>query len=522
MCVRVQYQDELWEMASGTLVAIVLSVASGVCLWMSFPPVGWWPLAWVAFVPMAMAQYVFLPEFLAFLAPLITFRVFIAGYFRDVIRASSADCSRPVLLALAGVFIGTVCQRSFHERTRYKWFLVEPVCFWVAFEWVRDELRSVGTWASLAYSQYEVKPVVRAASVVGTFGVSATILLANYGLAWVIIAVRKGFSRKEIVQKVLPAAAVLICLFAAGWHTASLRQSGPGEGFPGGGSVSVKVAACQPGEKYIARADQGVPLYEEMVAKASQEGASLFVLPEGCFSEDPRNEPVRSSLISLARRYRIAIIAPFIQDTPHGTINEAVFITSDGDVAGSSPKNHPLSVYGETSLTQGSYRVYDVPWGKVGIMICFDLDFTGVAKTLAEMGANLIAVPSSDWQSVASKHYTHAVFRAAENGVAIVKADAWYASCAVSWDGTIEAKTVSLIRRQELLITSVVTRTGPPLAGAKLGYWAGLVCLAATISFKFYDFVTLSQRLFSRRARQQAGLFGQKSGGNRGTPPEVA
>lgn len=534
MRVRVQYQDELWEMAYGTLLGIILSVVSGVCLWVSFPPTGWWMLAWVALVPMAVAQYVCFPHFLAFFAPLITFRVFIAGYFREVVRASSVNHSRPVFLALAAVFIGTACERSFHERTRYEWFLVEPVCFWVAFEWVRDQLRSVGTWASLAYSQYNVNPVVRSASIAGTFGVSAVIILVNYGFAWVVIGIKKGRSQKDIVRKILWAAVVFSAVLAAGWWKVdftpqSARRSrvrgDAGEYSAGGdnGFVSVRVAACQPGGKYTAREDQGVSIYEEMVAKASREGSSLFVLPEGCFSKDPRDEPVRSSLISLARRYHIAIVAPFILDTPEGTINEAVFITSGGEIAGSSPKHHPLSIYGETSLTQGSYRVYDAPWGKVGIMICFDLDFTGVTRALAEMGANLIAVPSSDWQSVASKHYTHAVFRAAENGVAIVKADAWYSSCAVSWNGRVEAKTVSRVRRQELLIADVMVRTGPAFPGGKVGYCTGLLCVIGLISFRMYDLVGLSRRLSPRHEERKAGEpLGQRPGGNRATRAGVS
>lgn len=509
---RIQYQDELWEMASGTLLGIILSIVSGVCLWVSFPPAGWRMLAWVALVPMAVAQYVCFPGFLAFMAPLITFRVFIGGYFREVIRASSVRHSGPMLLALAAVFIGTAWQRSFHERTRYKWFLVEPVCFWVAFEWVRDQLRSVGTWASLAYSQYNVNPVVRCASVVGTMGVSAVILLVNYTFAWGLIGARKGRSRKEIARKVLWAAAVFAVVFAASWWNVSVARwsagglcpvagTGGQSGVDGKRCVTVRVAACQPGEKYSAREDQGVSVYEEMVAQAAREGSSLFVLPEGCFSEDPRDEPIRSSLTSLARRYRIAIVAPYILDTPKGTINEAVFVTSGGEIAGSSPKHHPLSIYGETSVTQGSYRVYDVPWGKVGIIICFDLDFTGVTRTLANMGANLIAVPSSDWQSVASKHYTHAVFRAAENGVAIVKADSWYSSCVVSWNGRIEAKAVSRFRHQELLVADVLVRTGPPLPGGKVGYYAGLLCLIGITCFRVYDLVDISKRIVWRGNR---------------------
>ncbi len=113
------------------------------------------------------------------------------------------------------------------------------------------------------------------------------------------------------------------------------------------------------------------------------------------------------------------------------------------------------------------------------------------------MGANLIAVPSSDWQSVASKHYTRAVLRAAENGVAIVKADSWYSSCAVSRNCRFEAKTVSRFRRQELLIADVMVRAGPPFAGGKVGYYAGLFCLIGLVCFRVCDLVHFTKRTLS-------------------------
>src|SRR5512136_1993078 len=44
------------------LLGMTLSAGSGVLLLLSFPPYGWWPLAWVALVPALFAQYRLIPQ----------------------------------------------------------------------------------------------------------------------------------------------------------------------------------------------------------------------------------------------------------------------------------------------------------------------------------------------------------------------------------------------------------------------------------------------------------------------------
>ena len=59
----------------------------------------------------------------------------------------------------------------------------------------------------------------------------------------------------------------------------------------------------------------------------------------------------------------------------------------------------------------------DTPWGRLGILVCFDLRFPEPARSLALRGAELILVPTN-WPQGAEVSADHiAVARAAENRV---------------------------------------------------------------------------------------------------------
>ena len=58
---------------------------------------------------------------------------------------------------------------------------------------------------------------------------------------------------------------------------------------------------------------------------------------------------------------------------------------------------------------------FDTPWGRIGVLVCFDLRFPEPARTLALKGADLLVVPTN-WPEGAEVSAEHiALARAAEN-----------------------------------------------------------------------------------------------------------
>lgn len=61
--------------------------------------------------------------------------------------------------------------------------------------------------------------------------------------------------------------------------------------------------------------------------------------------------------------------------------------------------------------------VFDTPWGKIGLLVCYDLRIPEAARTLALRGADLIILPTNwpEGAELSAKHYT--VVRASENRI---------------------------------------------------------------------------------------------------------
>jgi apolipoprotein N-acyltransferase len=150
---------------------------------------------------------------------------------------------------------------------------------------------------------------------------------------------------------------------------------------------------------------------------------------------------------------------------------------------------------GETSLTRGTYPTYQTPFGKLGTIICYDLMFVDTARNMATGGAQLIGVPSNDWPELSDKEYTHLVFRAVENRVALVKADTRYDSAIIDPYGRIIASQVTTKPSRATLIANVSlgTADAPQIV---LGDWMGWLSLAGLVLFSLPG--ALTRRLFER------------------------
>jgi len=197
----------------------------------------------------------------------------------------------------------------------------------------------------------------------------------------------------------------------------------------------------------------------------------------------------RCTLRALAAETGAHLVIGYAVKTEEGLRNEVTVLTPDGRFLSVYGKDHPVAFAGETSLTRGTYPVYETPLGRLGTIICYDLDFTDTARKVARNGAQLIAVPSFDSPEVAAKHYSHVVFRAVENRAAMVKADVAFDSAIVDPYGRILERAVTARPEQAVLVADV------PLGSAdtpaiRLGDWVGWLCLVGMAGFLVLDLVS--------------------------------
>jgi len=152
-----------------------------------------------------------------------------------------------------------------------------------------------------------------------------------------------------------------------------------------------------------------------MITDAAAKGANMVCLPElfssgynpnavgwkwHYFAEDGQGRTVQE-LSRLAQQLKISIIAPMAEkrELPGVIYNSAFFIYEDGQVLGSYAKTH-LWYTEKNYFRQGdSLRIFETSFGKIGLLICYDILFPELIRQLTLAGAELIFLPSA-WRAV--------------------------------------------------------------------------------------------------------------------------
>lgn len=459
-----------------TLAGLGLAATGAGALTLAFPPYGLWPLIFVALVPIIVAQHRVMPRALSGLAYGAGIGGFFWGYFGGMFAGTRAPFMEAIpLLAGAIATLAAWRDRAFHERTGYRWFVPQGAAVFVGIEMVRGLVPMIGSWGFAAHALFEQAWLLQPVSLFGVYGLSLLILLTNYalalGLLWLV-----GRRPPQAPSGRL-AAGWLVGVGGAviGWVVLSLAlKVGP--------APTLRVAAIQPGAWLRTQAD--LDNLHDQTRQAAAQGAQLIVWPESCLPFDPQTRRTEE-LRTLAAEAGAYLAIGYAVRSENGLRNEVTILAPDGRFLGVYGKDHPVSFAGETSLTRGTYAAYDTPLGKLGTIICYDLDFTDTARKVAANGAQVIAVPSADWPAIAAKHYGHLVFRALENRVAMVKADVGYDSAIIDPSGHIVARAVSPRPQQATLIADLPLGTADAPA-IQLGDWVGWLCLAGLAAFSLH------------------------------------
>src|SRR5580658_6708205 len=150
------------------------------------------------------------------------------------------------------------------------------------------------------------------------------------------------------------------------------------------------------------------------------------------FSEE--HDPTLATLREVARKLSIYIHlgSLAVKASPEKAANRSFLIDRNGDIAARYDKIHMFDVDlagGESYRESSTYRpgdlavVADLPWGRLGLSVCYDLRFPALYRALAEAGASFLAIPSVFTKQTGEAHW-HALIRARaiENGAFVFAA----------------------------------------------------------------------------------------------------
>lgn len=166
----------------------------------------------------------------------------------------------------------------------------------------------------------------------------------------------------------------------------------------------VRLAAVHHRPRNSKSAADNLKAFGELVDQAGKEKADIVCLPEGVTivgtqsdyvsASEPVPGPTTKYLGEVARRNNLYIVAGILEKEGDVVYNTAVLIDRDGKLAGKYRKTSLPREEIDGGVTPGnSFPVFDTDFGRIGIMICWDVSFPEPARALAEQGAEVIFLP---------------------------------------------------------------------------------------------------------------------------------
>ncbi len=192
--------------------------------------------------------------------------------------------------------------------------------------------------------------------------------------------------------------------------------------------------------------DENIKTAKALIEEAVRGGADFIVTPENtsllalerefllantCSEQD---DPALRAFRELAKTHQRWLLIGSLPINVGGgkTANRSFLIMPDGEIAAHYDKIHMFDVdlpdgesYRESDYVVGGRRAVSaaLPWGRIGLSICYDLRFASLYRALARDGARFLSVPAAFTKTTGEAHW-HILLRARaiENGAFVFAA----------------------------------------------------------------------------------------------------
>ena len=144
----------------------------------------------------------------------------------------------------------------------------------------------------------------------------------------------------------------------------------------------------------------------ELIDQAAATHADLVAFPEMCTTDESNNlwqvealdGPTLSAVAEKARQHRIHVVVPMLTLEGGKRYNSSVLIGRDGTRLGVYHKIFPTHWEMDQGITPGEQAlVFETDFGRVGLSICFDIQFWEAGSGFGANQADLV-IWSSTWE----------------------------------------------------------------------------------------------------------------------------
>jgi predicted amidohydrolase len=169
---------------------------------------------------------------------------------------------------------------------------------------------------------------------------------------------------------------------------------------------------------------------EKLIAEAAKAGAKLVALPENFalmgeheldkirIKEVDGQGPIQNFLSETAAKYGVWIVGgtmPIAGDAEHKVRAACLIYNDRGERVARYDKMHLFDVsvpgtnevYRESDSIEAGPRplVFDTPFGRIGVAVCYDLRFPEFFREMARMGMEILVIPSAFTAETGAAHW---------------------------------------------------------------------------------------------------------------------
>jgi predicted amidohydrolase len=182
------------------------------------------------------------------------------------------------------------------------------------------------------------------------------------------------------------------------WRKITLKEAKPPA------ARKVRLAAINHRPQGASSSKENLEKFATLIDEAALQKADIVCLPEGItqvgtkfeFAEVAESIPGPSTrfLGRLAKKHNLYLVAGLYERAGKALYNTSVLIGRDGELVGKYRKvSLPREEIDGGLMPGNEYPVFDTDFGRVAMMICWDVSYPEVARSLAAKGAEVILMP---------------------------------------------------------------------------------------------------------------------------------
>lgn len=157
--------------------------------------------------------------------------------------------------------------------------------------------------------------------------------------------------------------------------------------------------------------------------KVAEKEADIICLPEHWLPEKTIPSPMSPlpGLQSISEEYGVVVVGGAFYERIKGrTYLNSPVIGRDGEVIGRQPKVHLFHFEKKIARPGNDYNIFQVNGFKIGVLVCYDVDFPEASRILTLRGADMLMCPSRIVRQGVEPWHQYVIMRSLENRIAVV------------------------------------------------------------------------------------------------------